>query len=149
MAGIQTLNQAAQKMPTSPLLPPAPDQIAAGIILFAHGSRDPLWRMPIESVAADILARQPWIAVRCAYLELCIPTLPDAAAELIAAGTRRIRIFPLFFGVGKHAREDLPLLIDQIRLAHPGVFVELLPAAGEHPQLTALMADIAVSPALS
>jgi sirohydrochlorin cobaltochelatase len=103
--------------------------------------------MPIESVAAAILARQPDAAVRCAYLELCAPSLPDAATELIAAGARRVRIFPLFFGVGKHAREDLPTLIDEIRAAHPGVDIELLPAAGGYPQLSALMADIALSPA--
>jgi sirohydrochlorin cobaltochelatase len=126
-----------------------PQPTSAGIILFAHGSRDPLWRLPIETVAADILARQPDVAVRCAYLELCTPSLPDAAAELIAAGARQIRVFPLFFGVGKHAREDLPLLIDQIRAAHPELVVELLPAAGEYPQLTALMADIALSPAIN
>jgi sirohydrochlorin cobaltochelatase len=134
-------------MSTSTLLIKTPDDFATGIILFAHGSRDPLWRMPIESVASDIRARQPHIAVRCAYLELCMPSLPDAAAELIASGASRVRVFPLFFGVGKHAREDLPLLIDQIRAAHPAVVVELLPAAGEYPQLTALMADIALSPA--
>jgi sirohydrochlorin cobaltochelatase len=128
--------------------PQAPDPISTGIILFAHGSRDPLWRLPIENVAADIRARQPHTAVRCAYLELCMPSLPDAAAELIAAGASRVRVFPLFFGVGKHAREDLPLLLDQIRAAHPEVVVELLPAAGEYPQLTALMADIALSPAI-
>ena len=136
-------------MRESPVLPQVSDQIAAGIILFAHGSRDPLWRMPIEAVAADIRVRQPNTAVRCAYLELCTPTLPDAAAELIAAGAIWIRVFPLFFGVGKHAREDLPLLIDQIKTTHPGVVIELLPAAGEYPQLTALMADIALSPELS
>ena len=50
----------------SPVPPQAPDLIAIGIILFAHGSRDPLWRMPIEGVAADIRARQPDMAVRCA-----------------------------------------------------------------------------------
>lgn len=123
----------------------APGEIAGGIILFAHGSRDPLWRMPIEAVATDIRARQPDAAVRCAYLELCAPSLTDAAAELIAAGAQRVRVFPLFFGVGKHAREDLPLLIDQIKAAHPNVVLELLPAAGEYPQLTALMADIALA----
>ena len=122
-----------------------PREISGGIILFAHGSRDPLWRVPIEAVALDIQARQPDAAVRCAYLELCVPSLFDAAAELIAAGAQRVRVFPLFFGVGKHAREDLPLLIDQIKAAHPGVLIELLPAAGEYPQLTALMADIALA----
>ena len=119
--------------------------VAPGIVLFAHGSRDPQWRAPIEAVAAQIRAREPGTAVCCAYLELCAPSLLEAATYLIAAGARQIRVFPIFFGVGKHAREDLPLLIEQIRSAHPGVAVELLPAACEYTQLTSLKADIALS----
>ena len=116
-----------------------------GIVLFAHGSRDPQWRLPIEAVAAQIRARQPGTAVCCAYLEICTPSLPEAASLLIAGGASEIRVFPLFLGVGKHAREDLPLLLESIRVEHPGVVVELLPTAGEHEQLTALMAEIALS----
>ena len=115
-----------------------------GIILLAHGSRDPLWRAPIEAVAAQVRASAPGTPVLCAYLELCAPTLPEAAAELAVGGARAIRVFPLFFGVGKHAREDLPKLVEQIQASHPGVAVELLPTAGEYPELTALMADIAL-----
>jgi sirohydrochlorin cobaltochelatase len=115
-----------------------------GIILFAHGSRDPLWRAPIEAVAMQISARQPDILVRCAYLESCAPSLPDAATDLIAAGALQLRVFPLFLGVGKHAREDLPVLIEQVRAVHPEVAIELLPTAGEYEQLTTLMATIAV-----
>jgi sirohydrochlorin cobaltochelatase len=116
-----------------------------GIVLFAHGSRDPLWRAPIEAVAAQIRARQPGTPVRCAYLELCTPSLAEAAAELAAAGVRHLRVFPLFLGVGKHAREDLPELIESLQAAHPGLEIELLPAVGENPQLIALMADIALA----
>ncbi len=118
---------------------------ARAIILLAHGSRDPLWRMPIEAVAAEIRNREPGTPVRCAYLELSTPTLPEAATELIADGAREIRVFPVFFGVGKHAREDLPLLVAEIRQAHPDVALDLLPSAGEHGQLTELMANIALS----
>ncbi|WP_309684113.1 CbiX/SirB N-terminal domain-containing protein [Polaromonas sp.] len=116
-----------------------------GIVLFAHGSRDPLWREPMEAVAALIRSREPETRVCCAYLELCAPSLSEAATNLIAAGTRRIRVFPLFLGVGKHAREDLPVLVGQIRAAHPDVTIELLPSAGEFSRLTVLLADIALS----
>ena len=116
-----------------------------GIILFAHGSRDPLWRLTIEAVAAQIAGRAPDALARCAYLELCTPTLAEAATELMAAGVQEIKIFPLFFGVGKHAREDLPALVQGLRDAYPEVKVELLPTAGEFPQLIELMADIALS----
>ena len=122
-----------------------PSPAPRGMVLVAHGSRDPLWRLPIEAVAAQISERQPGVLVRCAYLEICAPSLPDAAAELIAAGAGQLRVFPLFLGVGKHAREDLPLLIEEIRSAHPEVGIELLQAAGEYPQMTMLMADIAVA----
>ena len=116
-----------------------------GIVLFAHGSRDPLWRVPIEAVALQIRARQPSTQVLCAYLEMCLPTLSQAASDLIAAGARQIRVFPIFLGIGKHAREDLPLLMAQLRAEHPDVMIELLPAAGEYGQLTSLMAEIALS----
>lgn len=115
------------------------------IILFAHGSRDPLWRLPIEAVATQIRARDAAVAVTCAYLELCLPSLPQAATDLVASGVQHIRVFPLFLGVGKHAREDLPQIIEGIRSEHPGLQLELLPTAGESPQLTALMADIALA----
>ena len=116
-----------------------------GIVLFAHGSRDPLWRVPIEAVAAQIAARQPGALVRCAYLEICTPTLAEAASELVAAGAQTLRVFPMFLGVGKHAREDLPLLIEAIGAAHPQVGIELLPAAGEFEQMTQLLAEIAMA----
>ena len=114
------------------------------IVLFAHGSRDPLWKLPIEAVADAIRARQPGALVSCAYLEICSPSLPDAAASLIAQGAREIRVFPLFLGVGKHAREDLPRLLASIRADHPDVLLELLLTAGEDQRLITLMAEIAL-----
>ena len=119
--------------------------MTTSIILFAHGSRDPQWRLPIEAVARQIAQRSPNAQVRCAYLELCTPSLPEAATDLIAAGAHKIKVFPLFLGVGKHAREDLPLLIEEVRQAHPKVTVELLPTAGESHALISLMADLALA----
>ncbi len=121
-----------------------PPPLARAIVLLAHGSRDPQWRLPIEAVAAQIRARQPDAVVCCAYLEMCPPSLPDAAASLIAGGAREVRVFPLFLGVGKHAREDLPVLLASIQAQYPEVVLELLPTAGEDERLTALMAEIAL-----
>ena len=116
-----------------------------GIVLLAHGSRDPLWCLPIEAVADAIRARDPEALVCCAYLELCPPDLAQAATYLIASGALQIKVFPLFFGVGKHAREDFPRLMEHLQTRHPDVSVEQMPTAGEHPQLIALMAEIALS----
>ena len=115
-----------------------------GVIVFAHGSRDPLWRAPVESVARQIRDADPHARVACAYLELSEPDLPTAAALLVAQGVTHVRVLPLFFGMGKHAREDLPLLLDQLAQQHPGVRFERLATAGEDPRFTALLAQIAL-----
>jgi sirohydrochlorin cobaltochelatase len=115
-----------------------------GVIVFAHGSRDPLWRLPVESVARQIALSDPGAAVSCAYLELCEPDIASAAQTLLQQGATHVRVLPLFFGMGKHAREDLPVLMQELAQAHPQVRFEQLPTAGEDPRLTALLAHIAL-----
>jgi sirohydrochlorin cobaltochelatase len=115
-----------------------------GIILLGHGSRDPLWRQPMEAVAARLGALQPDLPVRCAYLELEPPTLAEAASELAAAGIATISITPMFLGSGKHVREDLPRLLEQLRQQHPAVKFELQPPVGDNPRVIDLLARLAL-----
>ncbi|MFM1979222.1 MAG: hypothetical protein RLZ68_487 [Pseudomonadota bacterium] len=115
-----------------------------GIVLFAHGSRDPLWHKPMEAVAQRVRAQSPAANVVCAYLELSQPDLPTCAAALVAQGLSEITIVPMFLGVGKHAREDLPVIVAALRESHPQVTFQLQPAVGENPHLVALLADIAL-----
>jgi sirohydrochlorin cobaltochelatase len=116
-----------------------------GTILFGHGSRDPLWRQPIEAVARHIQTIAPEVHVRCAYLELTVPDLPATAAELAALGVMSITVVPMFLGVGRHARDDLPLIMAELQVNHPHIAFDLKPAIGEDVQMIALMAQIALS----
>lgn len=113
------------------------------IILFGHGSRDPLWRGPIEAVAARISAANPAVPVRCAYLELSEPSLATAVAQLVPAGITSLAVVPMFLGMGRHAREDLPALVAELESTYPGVAFVLRPAVGEDPRLIGLLAEIA------
>ena len=117
------------------------------IILFAHGSRDPLWHKPIQAVAERIAQRSPSTVVRCAYLELTEPDLPHVANDLVAEGATRLCVVPMFLGVGRHAREDLPELITALQAAHPTVDISCQPAVGEQNSLLDLLADIALGQA--
>lgn len=114
------------------------------VILFGHGSRDPLWRLPMETVAARLRAMQPDTPVRCAYLELDTPSLPDAAAELVAGGATQVTIVPMFLGTGRHAREDLPKLLGQLQAEHPRVAFALQKSVGEDGRVIDLIARIAL-----
>lgn len=102
-----------------------------------------MWHAPIEAVAQQARGMAPHMPVLCAYLELTSPDLPAAVASLQGQGIRHVRILPMFLGIGRHAREDLPALLDGLRLQHPDLELELLPAVGEHPAMTRLMAELA------
>jgi sirohydrochlorin cobaltochelatase len=113
------------------------------IILLGHGSRDPLWRAPIEAVADRLTASHPGLPVRCAYMELEQPDLPAAVAELAAGAARRIAIVPMFLGTGKHARDDLPRLLQSLQRSHPAIQFELKRPVGEDSRVLDLLAAIA------
>jgi sirohydrochlorin cobaltochelatase len=101
------------------------------VVLFGHGSRDPQWREPMDALAARLRQRAAAVEVLCAFLELQAPDLPGCCDALVANGIGAVTIVPVFFGVGRHAREDLPRLIDEVHRRHPGLQVQVTPAVGE------------------
>lgn len=101
--------------------------VRQGIVLFAHGSRDPEWARPFERIAAS-LSKNKDSLVKIAYLELMRPSLDEAIADLVASGVEAIRIVPVFLGMGGHVREDLPRLV---AAANPPVKVTIDPPIGE------------------
>jgi sirohydrochlorin cobaltochelatase len=113
-------------------------------ILLAHGSRDPLWRIPMEKVAQCMREFDPQVQVRCAFLELTEPTMEVAVAELISIGARDITIVPMFLGIGKHAREDMPILVNGMKATYPETSFQLNPSVGEDTRVIELLARIAM-----
>lgn len=112
-------------------------------VLFGHGSSDPSWRVPIDKVAQRIREVDPTAQVECAFLERTLPDLPTTVTELVQNGATGITIVPMFLGVGKHAREDMPLLVNQLQLDYPDVRFKLQPSVGEEPLVIDLLARIA------
>ena len=117
--------------------------MTSGLLLFAHGARDPRWALPFEDVAARIRRQDPALAVRLAFLEFMQPALRDAGADLAAQGCTRVDIVPLFLGAGGHVRKDLPALVDELTATHPGVAWRLQPAIGEVDSVVEAMAQAA------
>jgi len=111
-----------------------------GMILFAHGARDPRWAAPFERIAADLHRARPTLNLRLAYLEFMSPGFELAAEELVGLGCTRIHIHPMFLGSGGHVQRDLPLLLDAQRLKH-GKHIEWLLHAplGEREDIIAAM----------
>jgi sirohydrochlorin cobaltochelatase len=116
-----------------------------GLILFAHGARDPRWAEPFERLRGKVAETCPGVPVALAYLDLMTPDLPGAADALVAAGCRALRVVPIFLGRGGHVRKDLADLLMRVAERHPAVPVEVLPAVGESDPVLQAMADVCVS----
>lgn len=120
-----------------------------GLLLFAHGARDPNWALPFEAVVERIRGSAPEVAVALAYLDFMTPGIVDAGDSLAAAGCTRVDVVPLFLGAGGHVRKDLPLLVERLRQAHPAVQWLLRRTVGEDEAVIAAMAQCALQPSRS
>jgi sirohydrochlorin cobaltochelatase len=112
-----------------------------GLILFAHGARDPRWLEPFEQLRAKVAAREPEVPVMLAFLELMTPNLETAASSLVARGCTSLTIVPVFLGRGGHVRRDLPELVARIVAAHPNVALHIAAAIGENATVQDAMAQ--------
>jgi sirohydrochlorin cobaltochelatase len=102
-----------------------------GIVLFAHGARDPEWARPFEEIRERVRASRPEYPIELAYLELMSPTLEEAIQSLVSQGAPAITVFPLFMAQGGHLKQDLPKILDAIRANHPRIPIALESAIGE------------------
>ena len=112
-----------------------------GLILFAHGARDPQWAEPFEKIRERIAAAEPHAEISLAYLELMQPGLEEAVEQLAARGVARITLVPLFLAQGGHLKKDLPELLRAIAATYPRVSFRVTPAIGEVAHILGAIAD--------
>ena len=101
-----------------------------GILLFAHGSRDPNWKRPFESILSQTQAPAAG-PVALAFLESMQPDFHEGITSLVASGAQAIRVVPLFLASGSHLRADLPELIAQAKAERPDLDISIATAIGE------------------
>ena len=116
-----------------------------GLVLFAHGARDPRWAEPFERLRGKVQRARPGNAVRLAYLEMMAPDLESAVAELVSAGCQSVRIVPIFLGQGGHVRNDVPALVQKAAERHAGIAIDLVEAVGEDDTVLDAIAAVCLS----
>ena len=115
-----------------------------GLLLFAHGARDPQWSRPFVELARQVEQLEPAALVRLAFLEFMQPTLALAGAQLCAAGCQQVDVVPVFLGTGGHVRRDLPVMLADLSAKFPAVQWRLQRALGERDAVIHALAHEAV-----
>ncbi|MCX4749767.1 sirohydrochlorin chelatase [Kitasatospora sp. NBC_01287] len=103
-----------------------------GVVLAAAGSSDPAADAATRALAAAWQRRRGWGAVTVAYASAGGPQVPEALAELRAAGVRRTAVAPYLLAPG--------LLPDRIADAAEAAGADLLaPVLGAAPEIARLL----------
>ena len=108
-----------------------PKATTSALVLFAHGARDPEWRLPFEKIQRKIAVRRPDLTVELAFLEIMQPLLPEVVARLSEAGHTQLIVAPMFMAQGGHLKRDLRQMMDGLRDRYPAITLEMLPAVGD------------------
>ena len=106
-----------------------------GIVLFAHGAKDPEWARPFHEICNRVRSNRPEYPIAVAFLESMSPTLEEAIDSLANEGATAITVFPLFMAQGGHLKQDLPRILTEVRAAHPHVPICQESSIGDVPEI--------------
>lgn len=119
------------------------------LLLIAHGSRRAESNDEIRRLTADLAARAhaQYPIVRCAFLELADPSIPEGIEHCIQAGAVEVVVLPYFLSAGRHVVTDIPNAVNGKRNAHPQVNIRIAPYLGASSGIPDLLLEAASIPA--
>lgn len=100
-----------------------PATAEAGVLLVGHGSRSTLGAAQMHRIADLVAAARPGQIVELGFLEMSDPPAGKVLDELVERGCRRIVVLPLLLLGAGHAKSDVPAVVVEARLRHPGVSI--------------------------
>lgn len=80
------------------------------LLLVAHGSRRESSNDEVRGLTAALekIAGAGFGDVRCAFLELADPSIPDGIQQCVDSGADEVVVLPYFLSAGRHVVEDIP-----------------------------------------
>lgn len=111
------------------------------LLIVAHGSRRAESNDEVRTLTDRIRqqAGDEFVDVRCAFLELAEPSIPQGIDACIQAGARSVKVYPYFLSAGTHVVEDLPKAVQIKRDQHPGVDIQLVDYLGSSSSMAELI----------
>jgi len=114
------------------------------LLIVAHGSRREASNDEVRALASRIgaQAQSPFDEVRCAFLEIAPPSIPDGIRECIANGATEITVLPYFLSAGRHVATDIPQEVAKVKPEHLGVRIRIAPYLGAAQNIPALILEM-------
>lgn len=102
------------------------------LLIVAHGSRRIESNDEVRELTAQMRVRagSEYGDIRCAFLELAEPSIPDGIAQCVAQGAAEVVVLPYFLSAGRHVARDIPELVAQAQAQLPHTNVRIAPYLG-------------------
>jgi precorrin-8X/cobalt-precorrin-8 methylmutase len=109
-----------------------------GIVVAAHGSRDPEAIAEVEALVALMKRRDPGRTIDHGYLEFAVPTIDEGVRAVVTAGARRVVMLPALLLGATHAKNDMPGELAVLKRQFPEVEFHFGAPMDLHPLLLRL-----------
>ena len=113
------------------------------LIILAHGSRRHESNQEIHSLTQEVRerAKDKFIFVEYAFLELVEPKLISVINDVINKGAIDVTVLPYFLNSGNHVKQDIPNIIDAAKEEHPDCKFKVTTCIGMHADMPKLILD--------
>lgn len=113
-----------------------------GIVLLAHGSKDPVWKEPFVALQGRLASSLPETFINKAFLKDCQPDINEAVGQMAAAGATHITVIPLFLAIGAHSRNDFPTISTTLEAQWPDLVFEWTEVIGEWREMQEALGNV-------
>lgn len=96
-----------------------------GLLLVDHGSTKAESNAQLLSLCELLQSYCPGVVVAGAHMELATPSVSEQVSALAARGVVELTVVPYFLAPGRHAREDIPRLLQEAVVSHPQIQVHV------------------------
>ena len=117
------------------------------LIIVAHGSRKESSNSEVMLLGEKVnsLVAAQYDVVKTGFLEFAEPSLEESIIACVEAGVRHIVILPYFLASGNHVTRDIPAVVEQMKIMHPKVKIELKEHLGSAAGMATLLSSIIIN----
>ncbi len=120
---------------------PRPENRNAGVLLVGHGTRDAAGTEQFFALGRVLADRLSPVPVESALLEFQSPTIAEGWQSLIERGVRHVHVAPLLLFAAGHAKQDIPVAIEQCVQQTPSVTTDQARPLSRHPAMVDVVVE--------
>lgn len=108
-------------------------------VVIAHGSREAKANEDFVAFVGALQKKNPKRKIRAAFLELAKPSITETLITCAEEGAQEIFIMPLMLFSGRHVKNDIPRMAQEVKAKYPALDFHYARPLAETPGMVEFM----------